>query len=136
MNETLSNTQWNNCTRIATRSYSTFVRPINRVGNLTGANALDVASIGIDLALLTKDILILTDAYQRVHLELEVKNDTKADGIRADGSFGEHSRIPVEYRRDTHHWNLQRNMLECSITETMVSPDLLRSYLVLTRHRY
>src|SRR6266568_3920010 len=99
MNETLSNTQWNNCTRIARRSYSTFVRPINRVGNLTGANALDIANIGIDLALLTNDVSILTDAYQRVHLELEVKNETKADGIRADGSFGEQSRITVEHRR-------------------------------------
>lgn len=99
MDETLSNTQWNNCTRIAKRSYSTFDRPINRVGSLTGANALDVASIGIDLALLTNDISTLTDAYQRVHLELEVKNGTKADGIRADGSFGEHSLIPVEHCR-------------------------------------
>ncbi len=106
MSETLSNAQRNNCTRITMRSYSTFHRPINRVGSLTGANALDVASIGIDLALLTNNISILTDAYQRVQLELQVKNDIKADGIRADGSFGEYSRIPVEHCKGPHHWNL------------------------------
>lgn len=70
------------------RSYGTFDRTVNGLGTLTGANTLDVAKIGIDEALLTTNATLLADAYRRVHLELQVKNTIKADGIRADGSFG------------------------------------------------
>lgn len=70
------------------RSYGTFGRIINGLGTLTGANTLDVANIGIDQALLTSNVSLLTDAYQRVHSEVQIRNETKADGIRADGSFG------------------------------------------------
>jgi hypothetical protein len=70
------------------RSYGTFGRIINGLGILTGSNALDVAKIGIDQALLTSNVSLLTDAYQRVHSELQIKNEIRADGIRADGSFG------------------------------------------------
>ena len=72
---------------MTSRSYATFGH-IHGVGTLTGANALDVAKIGIDQALLTSNVSLLTDAYQRIHLELQIKNGNKADGIRADGSFG------------------------------------------------
>lgn len=70
------------------RSFGTFGRTINGLGILTGANALDVAKIEIDQALLTSNVSLLTDAYQRVHSELQIKNGTEADGIRLDGSFG------------------------------------------------
>lgn len=70
------------------RSFASFGRIINGLGTLTGANTLDVATIGIDQALLTFNVSLLTDAYQRVHLELQIKNVTAADGIRLDGSFG------------------------------------------------
>ncbi|KAG6842627.1 hypothetical protein C0991_000154 [Blastosporella zonata] len=69
------------------RSYNTFDTNINGVGFLTGANTLDVASIAIDLALLTVNTTILADAYRRIHLELLVENGVKADGIRPDGAF-------------------------------------------------
>jgi hypothetical protein len=70
------------------RSYGTFGRPINGLGLLTGSNTLDVAKIGIDQALLTSNVSLLTDAYERIHSELQIRNEIKADGIRADGSFG------------------------------------------------
>ncbi|KAG5653076.1 hypothetical protein H0H81_002456 [Sphagnurus paluster] len=88
LDDTLTPTQAVNCARITRRSYDVFV---NRVGYLTGANTLDVASIGINLALLTTDTTILADAYTRIHSELVIRNEVKADGIRADGSFG----IPI-----------------------------------------
>ncbi|KAG6857590.1 hypothetical protein H0H87_000189 [Tephrocybe sp. NHM501043] len=75
------------------RSYNTFDTDIPGVGFLTGANTLDVASIGIDLALLTVNATILADAYRRIHLELLIQNVPKADGIRADGAFGQHGGI-------------------------------------------
>ncbi|KAH9486902.1 Hyaluronate lyase [Psilocybe cubensis] len=91
LNDTLAETQLNNCTHMTGRTYATFDTSINGVGTLTGANALDVAKIGIDQGLLTYNVSLLTDAYRRVHLELQIKNGIKADGIRADGSFGQHS---------------------------------------------
>ncbi|KAF8078587.1 chondroitin AC/alginate lyase [Lyophyllum atratum] len=48
---------------------------------------------GIDLALLTNNATLLTDAYRRIHLELSIRDSVKADGIRADGSFGQHGGI-------------------------------------------
>ncbi len=77
------------------RAYATFSRPINGVqgGVLTGANTLDVASIGIDLALLTTNTSLLQDAYDRVHHEVVVQPAVRADGIRPDGSFGQHNGI-------------------------------------------
>ncbi|KAF8168065.1 polysaccharide lyase family 8 protein [Crassisporium funariophilum] len=90
LNDTLAPAQFGNCVHMTGRTYATFNRNINGVGTLTGANALDVAKIGIDQALLTSNLTLLTDAYRRVHLELEIKNGVKVDGIRADGSFAQH----------------------------------------------
>jgi len=88
LNDTLTPAQLDKCIHITGRSYGTFGRTVNGLGTLTGANTLDVAKIGIDQALLTSNISLLTDAYQRVHSELQIKNENKVDGIRADGSFG------------------------------------------------
>ena len=88
MNDTLSASQLAHCTTITGRTYDTFDRKINGSFLLTGANTLDVAKIGIDEALLTYNVSLITDAYRRIHLELQVNDTVGADGIRADGSFG------------------------------------------------
>ncbi|KAG6850521.1 hypothetical protein H0H93_012522 [Arthromyces matolae] len=93
LNGTLSSGEIDNCTRMLIRSYSTFDTNVHGLGYLTGANALDVASIGIDYALLSTNLTILTDAFRRIHLEVNIENVVKADGIRADGAFGQHSGI-------------------------------------------
>ncbi|KAF9015214.1 polysaccharide lyase family 8 protein [Cyathus striatus] len=93
LNDTLAPSEIANCTHITGRAYGTFDHNINGVGFLTGANTLDVAKIGIDQALLTVNVSMLTDAYRRVHLELQVQNSVEADGIRPDGSFGQHGGI-------------------------------------------
>ncbi|KAJ7597074.1 polysaccharide lyase family 8 protein [Mycena floridula] len=82
------------CQRMTSRAYATFQTGINGVaGGNTGANSLDISSIGIDLALLTSNTSLLADAYTHVHNELAIKDGLKADGIRADGSFGQHTGI-------------------------------------------
>ncbi|KAF8203623.1 polysaccharide lyase family 8 protein, partial [Pholiota molesta] len=60
---------------------------------ITGANTMDIASVGIDLGLSTQNTTLITDAYNRVHDEFTVKNGVKVDGIRPDGSFGQHAGI-------------------------------------------
>ncbi len=59
-------------------------------GKLTGSNTLDVASVGISQGLLQGDESILTAAYMHIHNEFQVQTALKADGIRPDGSFGQH----------------------------------------------
>jgi hypothetical protein len=65
------------------RSYFTNVSFAN-----TGANGLDIARIGMDLALLTGNSTLLADAYGRAHTQVVIENGVSADGIRPDGSFG------------------------------------------------
>ncbi|RPD57852.1 polysaccharide lyase family 8 protein [Lentinus tigrinus ALCF2SS1-7] len=91
--ENLTPTQVSNCTNILDRSFGTFGRNVNGLGFLTGANTLDVAKIGIDSGLLTENATLIADGYQRIHNEVVVQNAIKADGIRADGSFGQHGGI-------------------------------------------
>ncbi|KLO20285.1 hypothetical protein SCHPADRAFT_842659, partial [Schizopora paradoxa] len=93
LNDSLTPSELSNCTNVSGRAYGTISRSINGVGFLTGANTLDVASIGIDLALLTANVSLLQDAYDRVHREVVVQPAVRADGIRPDGSFGQHDGI-------------------------------------------
>jgi len=73
---------------MTSRAYGTFQSGINGVSSITGSNTYDIASIGIDLGLSISNVSLILDAYNRVHEELTIKNEVKADGIRADGSFG------------------------------------------------
>ncbi|KAL5495226.1 hypothetical protein ACEPAI_689 [Sanghuangporus weigelae] len=81
---------WNTnciCTHIPGRAYATLNRNVTTLGTYTGANLLDIASIGIDLA--TNSSLI-GDAYTRVHNEVVVQEAVRADGIKPDGNFSQH----------------------------------------------
>ncbi|KAI8995602.1 galactose mutarotase-like protein [Trametes punicea] len=89
----LTDTQVNNCTHIMTRAFGTFDHYVNGLGYLTGANTLDVAKIGIDSGLLINNASIVTDGYGRIHNEVVIQNAVAADGIRPDGSFGQHGGI-------------------------------------------
>ena len=91
--DVLTDSQVGNCTNILGRAFGTFGRNVNGLGFLTGANTLDVAKIGIDSGLLVDNATIIADGYSRIHNEVVVQNATKADGIRADGSFGQHGGI-------------------------------------------
>ncbi|KAK7064199.1 polysaccharide lyase family 8 protein, partial [Favolaschia claudopus] len=93
LNDTLTPSEFGNCTKITGRAYNTFIVPANQVGVLSGANALDVSKIGIDLALLTVNVSLIEDAYARVHSQMVITTPDRADGIRPDGSFGQHSGI-------------------------------------------
>ena len=93
LNDTLTNTQLTNCTNITGRTYGTFGHSVNGLGIATGANLLDTAKIGIDQGLLNFNASIITDAYSRIHNEVVIENATFADGIRADGSFGQHGGV-------------------------------------------
>jgi hypothetical protein len=93
LDDDLTATERGNCTKFTQRSYNTFATGIEGVSSITGSNTLDIASIAIDGALLSSNLSQLQDAYNRVHGEVQIFNTIKADGIRADGSFGQHQGI-------------------------------------------
>ncbi|KAF9522787.1 polysaccharide lyase family 8 protein [Crepidotus variabilis] len=86
----LSSSQKAKCTAISQRSFDYFYQS-NPPGFLTGANVLDIAKIGVDLALRRSNATLLRDAYAQVHKDAVVHNATKVDGIRFDGTFGQHA---------------------------------------------
>ncbi|KAF7791828.1 hypothetical protein EIP86_002852 [Pleurotus ostreatoroseus] len=66
---------------------------VNGLGIATGANLLDIARIGIDEGLLNLNSSVILDAYTRIHGEVVIEDAIKSDGIRADGSFGQHGGV-------------------------------------------
>ncbi|KAL4243438.1 dermatan-sulfate isomerase family protein [Abortiporus biennis] len=93
LNDTLTDDQHTHCTTITGRTYGTFGHSVHNLGIATGANLLDIAKIGIDQGLLNLNVSIITDAFRRIHNEVVIENATMADGIRADGSFGQHGGV-------------------------------------------
>ena len=93
LGDSLTDSELGNCTKMTGRSFNTFTTGINGVSSITGANALDIASIGIDQGLLTQDASLIAAGFARVHAEAVIQSGIKVDGIRADGSFGQHAGI-------------------------------------------
>ncbi|KAK0198423.1 polysaccharide lyase family 8 protein [Armillaria mellea] len=83
----LSEADESHCMLMSTRSYGAFAR---HASYMTGANILDVAKIGIDAGLLSSNQSFVADAYSKIHQELLIKDGIMVDGIRSDGSFGQH----------------------------------------------
>ena len=84
MDDVLTPTQLSNCTHMTARSYGTFQ---GTFGFLAGANILDIAKIGIDNGILNGNVTLITDAYRRIHNEVQIQPGVKVDGVKADGSF-------------------------------------------------
>ncbi|KAJ7293615.1 polysaccharide lyase family 8 protein [Mycena rebaudengoi] len=90
LDDSLTEDEVTGCTKITGRGYETFT---SKPTFLTGANTLDVAKIGIDQALFTNNVSLITDAYRRIHAELVIFGGVRADGIKPDGSFSQHTGI-------------------------------------------
>ncbi|KAN0135704.1 polysaccharide lyase family 8 protein [Lactarius tabidus] len=86
-NASLTPTQVDSCDSISARAYDTFYEGKSF---LTGANILDVAKIGIDLALLSSNTSLISEAYGRINAEISIQPGVRVDGIKPDGSFGQH----------------------------------------------
>ena len=52
---------------------------------------MDVAKIGVDLALLTSNTTLITEAYSRINEGVLIQPGIMIDGIKPDGSFSQHS---------------------------------------------
>ncbi|KAG8968152.1 hypothetical protein FRC03_008505 [Tulasnella sp. 419] len=96
LNDVITPEERADCIAMGERGYGVMDRWVVGIGYITGANTLDIASNGISVGLLRYlggldgGQEIVTDAYNRIHRDLVIHNEDKADGIRADGSFGQH----------------------------------------------
>ncbi|OJT12944.1 Chondroitinase-AC [Trametes pubescens] len=93
LGDSLTASELAGCQKMTGRSFATFDTGINGVSAITGANALDIASIGIDAGLAAQNATLISAAFGRVHADAVIQNAIKADGIRPDGSFGQHAGI-------------------------------------------
>ncbi|KAI0029629.1 polysaccharide lyase family 8 protein [Vararia minispora EC-137] len=93
LNGTLTPSELGNCTKFTSRAYNTFLTGINGVSAITGSNSECGTRIGVDLGIFTGNESSLIDAFGHVHNEVIIENAIKADGIRPDGSFGQHTGI-------------------------------------------
>lgn len=50
-----------------------------------------MSKIGIDYGVRVHNSTIVTEAYGRVHSQMVISPGIKVDGIKADGSFGQHT---------------------------------------------
>ncbi|KAH9910837.1 polysaccharide lyase family 8 protein [Epithele typhae] len=89
-NDSLSATQSGNCTKFLSRAFDVFS---SGKSFLAGANILDIAKSGITLGMLTQNEAAIASGYDHVHKEVVLQNSLRADGIRGDGSFGQHEGI-------------------------------------------
>ncbi|KAG8693641.1 hypothetical protein FRC09_010381 [Ceratobasidium sp. 395] len=96
LRDELTPTEYGNCTLITARAYTPFFRN-PPPGYVSGANIIDIASIGVSAGLLennrTGNATRVMDAYRRVHDEITIHLEGRVDGIKPDGSFQQHSGI-------------------------------------------
>jgi hypothetical protein len=50
-----------------------------------------MAKIGIDQGIRVSNVTLVTEAYGRIHDQLVVELAIQVDGIKPDGSFGQHT---------------------------------------------
>lgn len=108
------------------RSWDIFAHPIEGKDVATGANALDIARIGMDKALLTRNLTLLGAAYDEIHRQLVIQNATRADGIRADGTFGTDSLAPTLLTMLTF-FSTKANTMESYLMATTVRITVINS---------
>lgn len=80
----LTTSQKASCTKIQARSFQ-------KIGGMTGANLLDMSSIGISLSLLNDDPVLLQNALNKFYNGVFINPMTFGDGIQSDGSFMQHA---------------------------------------------
>ncbi|GAA5809430.1 hypothetical protein MFLAVUS_002838 [Mucor flavus] len=79
------------CSRIQARAFAKVTRNLRTISVLTGANLLEVSSIGINLALLNEDSAMLKVALDAFYDGVFINPTPAGDGIQSDGSFMQHA---------------------------------------------
>lgn len=118
----LTSAQKAKCAEIQNRSYVTIDEGLRPVSSFTGANLLDVATVGISLGLLNDDPALVKDALEHFYGGVVVETSPSGDGIQADGSFMQHAGLLY----NGNYGNVYMNDLISvfiETKETSVAPD-------------
>lgn len=91
LKDNLSTQQLNSCTAIQTRAFDRVLNLSPNESTMTGANLLDVASLGITLGLQTNNSVIVQQAIDIIYGAVIINPTVAADGIQSDGSFMQHA---------------------------------------------
>lgn len=83
--------QLSSCNRIQARAFAKVTSNLRTINVVTGANLLEVASIGINLALLNEDSGMLKVALDAFYGGVFINPTPAGDGIQSDGSFMQHA---------------------------------------------
>ncbi|KZV63214.1 polysaccharide lyase family 8 protein [Peniophora sp. CONT] len=89
-NSTLDGAQLDSCNHILGRSFEVFFNASINPAYSNGANGLLLAAIGVDYALMSNNVTVMEETYQQVDKQLVLVPQIKTDGIKPDGSFGQH----------------------------------------------
>lgn len=124
LKDAITSTQSSKCAEIQDRSYVTIDKGTRGISSFTGANLLDVATVGISLSLLNKDADLLKDALEHFYKGVVVESKPSGDGIQADGSFMQHGGLLY----NGNYGNVYMNDLISvfiETKETTVAPDTI-----------
>lgn len=92
LKDKLTPAQKDQCTMIQGRAVARLGHKV-KSGTLTGANLLDVSSVGISLALLNDDASMLQNSLTFFYNGIFINTKTAGDGIQSDGSFMQHGGV-------------------------------------------
>ncbi|KAJ7051996.1 polysaccharide lyase family 8 protein [Mycena amicta] len=128
----LSASELTGCTRMTLRTLNTLQTGIVGVSAITGANLLDIASVGIDFGLFSNNATAVSAGYAAVHGDLQVQNAVEADGIRADGAFGQHAGLLYNGGYGKDYANDVLNLEICSGgTQFEATPSAMATFSTL-----
>lgn len=129
MKDGLTMSQISGCNTIMSRAFA-----IAELKNtpLTGANLLDVSSIGISLGLLNKNLDILTNALRLFYSGVKISDIVAKDGIQSDGSFMQHNGLLYNGNYGKDYINdLLDVFIETKNTALAPSPEVQRDFETL-----
>jgi hypothetical protein len=90
LRDELTSAQKTSCTTIQHRAFIVVSEGAGTMSPMTGANLLDVSSVGINLGLFNNDTATLATALNAFYSGVVISDKVAGDGIQADGSFMQH----------------------------------------------
>ncbi|KAI8059771.1 galactose mutarotase-like domain-containing protein [Thamnidium elegans] len=127
-----ASSQLASCTKIQARAFAKVTSKLRTISVLTGANLLEVSSIGINLALLNNDSAMLKVALDAFYGGVFINSTPAGDGIQSDGSFMQHAGLLYNGNYGKDYINdLLSVFIETKGTNMVPPPDVQTAFETL-----
>ncbi|KAI9273416.1 chondroitin AC/alginate lyase [Helicostylum pulchrum] len=90
LKQNLTQSQLSNCTQVVHRVYNRLDTVILGIGPMTGSNMLDSSTSLLNLAMLTDNVTLASDALTHFYNQTLITTETGVDGVKVDGSYLQH----------------------------------------------